>query len=119
MCAPDRWPSLQAAATRRLLDRELTPEIPGYLSLVLLAEVVRVLVPVYHAKRGTVVRVVKGLLGALQLRVQEAEAVCLAMLDYCEAAFKADFSDALIARLGTLNGCGSWRALPHDRLNTQ
>ena len=83
----------------------------------MLAEVVRLLVPVYHAKRGTVVRVVKGLLGALQLRVQEAEAVCLAMLDYCEAAFKADFSDALIARLGTLNGCA--RTMTFDRTAAQ
>jgi predicted nucleic-acid-binding protein len=95
----------QSAVATRLLERELTPDDPGYISLVTLAEVVWVLVSVYGADRPTVLRVLEGLLGAPQLRVQDAEAAWLAVLDYREDTFKADFSDALIARLALAQGC--------------
>ena len=95
----------QSAAATRLLERELTPDDPGYISLVTLAEVVWVLVSVYGADRPTVLRVVEGLLGAPQLRVQDAEAAWLAVLDYREDTFNADFSDALTARLAMAQGC--------------
>lgn len=95
----------QSAAATRVMERQLTADSPGYLSLVALAEVIWVLVSAYGANRPMIERVVEGLLGAPQLRVQEAEAVWLALLEYREANFKADFSDALIARLGALAGC--------------
>lgn len=94
---------LQSAAATRLLDRELTPESPGFIGLVTLTEVVQVMTSVYGADRPTVARVIEGLLSAPQLRVQEAESVWLALLDYRES--QADFSDALTGRQAIAAGC--------------
>ena len=93
----------QAALATRLMERELTNESPGYVSLVTLAEVIWVMISLYAADRATVVRVVESLLGAPQLRLQEAEATWLALLEYRDS--QADFSDALIARLNAAAGC--------------
>ena len=103
----------QAAAATRLLEHELTTENPGYLSLVALAEVVWVMVAAYGADRQVVAQVVEGLLSAPHIRVQEAESVWLALLDFREPASKSDFSDALIVRLGSRAGCT--RAVTFDR----
>jgi predicted nucleic-acid-binding protein len=103
----------QAAAATRLLEHELTAESPGYLSLVALAEVVWVMVAAYAADRQTVAKVVEGLLSAPHVRVQEAESVWLALLDFREPASKSDFSDALIVRLGSRAGCS--RTVTFDR----
>lgn len=94
---------VQSAAATRLLDRDLTPESPGFIGLVTLTSVVQVMTAAYGADRPTVARVVEGLLGAPQLRVQEAETVWLALLDYRESL--ADFSDALTGRLALAAGC--------------
>lgn len=92
-----------SAAASHLLDHELTPESPGYVSLVTLVEVVRAMTASFGADRQTVARVVEGLLGAPQLRVQAAETVWLALLDYRES--QADFTDALAGRLARAAGC--------------
>jgi predicted nucleic-acid-binding protein len=57
----------------------------------------------YGADRPTVARVIEGLLGAPQLRIQAAETAWLALLDYRES--QVDFSDALTARLARAAGC--------------
>lgn len=103
----------QAAAATRLLEHELSAGNPGYLSLVALAEVVWVMVAVYGADRPTVATVVEGLLSATHIRVQEAESVWLALLDFREPGSKGDFSDALIGRLGSRAGCS--RTVTFDR----
>ncbi len=58
-----------------------------------------------------IVRAVEGLLSAAQLRIQNAEAVWLALQDYRDST--ADFSDALIATLG--KGAGCEHTLTFDR----
>jgi predicted nucleic-acid-binding protein len=57
----------------------------------------------YEADRPAVARAVEGLLTAPQLRVQDTEAVWLALADYRDST--ADFSDALIAMLARSAGC--------------
>ena len=103
----------QSAAATRLLEHELAPDRPGFISLVVLVELVWVLVGAYETPRATVARILEGLLGAPQLRVQEAEAAWLALLDYQEPRFRADFSDALVARLALAQGCE--KTLTFDR----
>ncbi|MBV6416479.1 MAG: hypothetical protein CMLOHMNK_01058 [Steroidobacteraceae bacterium] len=93
----------QSAAATRVLERELTPEAPGYICLVTLAEVVWVMTSLYGADRSAVARAVEGLVTAAQLRVQNAEAVWVALQDYRDST--ADFSDALIATLCKSAGC--------------
>lgn len=101
----------QSAVATRLLERELAAETPGYICLVTLAEVVWVMTSLYSADRNAVVRAVEGLLSAAQLRIQNAEAVWLALQDYRDST--ADFSDALIATLG--KGAGCEHTLTFDR----
>jgi predicted nucleic-acid-binding protein len=92
----------QAAAATRLIE-QLSDREPGYITLPALAEVVRVMVRCYGANRGTVQRVVEGLLSMPQLQVQHAEQVWHAVKTYAQG--KADFSDALIAALALHAGC--------------
>lgn len=87
----------------RLLERELSPDAPGFISLVTLAEIVWVITSVYSADRALIERAVEGLLSAQQLRVQDAESVWLALQDWRDS--DADFSDALIARVALAAGC--------------
>lgn len=102
---------VQSALATRVLDHELAAEAPGFISLVALAEVIWVMTSLYGADRAAVARAVEGLLSAAQLRVQDAEAVWLALQDYRDST--ADFSDALIATLGRNAGCG--HTLTFDR----
>lgn len=93
----------QAAIATRVLERELSGEAPGFISLVTLAEIVWVMTSLYAADRAAVARAVEGLLSAAQLRVQDAESVWLALQVYRDST--ADFSDALISTLGRSAGC--------------
>jgi len=103
----------QAAAAARLMEDDLTAESPGFVSLVVLAELVWVLSGAYHASRVTISRVLEGLLSSPRLRVEQAEAAWLALLDYREARSSVDFSDALIARVASRAGCS--RTMTFDR----
>jgi predicted nucleic-acid-binding protein len=93
----------QAARATRLLESELTVEMPGFVSLVALAETTWVLESIYRADRPTLVRVVRGLLSASNIRVQDSEAVALAADDV--ESKTADFADALVARVARAHGC--------------
>lgn len=93
----------QAAAANRLMEQLLSEREPGFVSLVVLAEVVWVMVSSYGADRQKVQQVVEGLLSAPQLRVQGAEQVWRAVQAYVQS--KADFSDALIGELVLDAGC--------------
>jgi predicted nucleic-acid-binding protein len=94
---------LQAAVATRLIEQELSEREPGYLTLVALAEVVWVMVSSYGADRGTVQRVIEGLLSAPQIRVERAEQVWRTLDEYSHG--RADFSDALISVLAREAGC--------------
>lgn len=93
----------QAAAANRLMEQLLTEREPGFVSLVVLAEVVWVMISCYKADRRMVQQVVEGLLSAPQLHVQSAEQVWRAAQAYTSG--KVDFSDALIAVLALDAGC--------------
>jgi predicted nucleic-acid-binding protein len=101
----------QAPIATRLMEKTLSSDDPGYISLVVLAEVVWVLVSLYSVDRVGVSDVVSGLLTTEQLRVESAELVWQAKRRY--EASKADFSDALIAECAVAAGCK--RAVTFDR----
>lgn len=103
----------QAAAAARLLEHDLTAENPGFISLVVLAELVWVLSGAYGASRITISGVLEGLLSSPRLRIEQAEAAWLALLDYRESGSSVDFSDALIARVASRAGCA--RTMTFDR----
>jgi predicted nucleic-acid-binding protein len=101
----------QAPIATRLMEKTLGSDDPGFISLVVLAEVVWVLVSLYSVDRAGVSDVVNGLLITEQLRVESAELVWQARRRY--EASKADFSDALIAECAVAAGCK--RAVTFDR----
>jgi len=101
----------QSPIATRLMEKTLNSDEPGFISLVVLAEVVWVLVSLYSVDRAGVSEVVNGLLTTEQLRVESAELVWRAKRRY--EASKADFSDALVAECATAAGCK--RAVTFDR----
>ena len=93
----------QGALAQRLIERQISPSRPGFISLVALAELAWVLRRSYKAKREEVVRVVEQLLTHACVVVQESDAVWLALDEYEQS--QADFADALIASIGLRHGC--------------
>lgn len=101
----------QSPIATRLMEKTLSADEPGFISLVVLAEVVRVLVSLYSVDRAGVAEVVGGLLTTEQLRVESAELVWHAKRRY--EGSKADFSDALVAECALAAGCK--RSVTFDR----
>jgi predicted nucleic-acid-binding protein len=101
----------QSPIATRLMEKTLSSDEPGFISLVVLAEVIWVLVSLYSVDRAGVAEVVSGLLTTEQLRVESAELVWRAKRRY--EGSKADFSDALIAECAIAGGCK--RAVTFDR----
>jgi predicted nucleic-acid-binding protein len=100
----------QSRIATQLLET-LTGDEPGFISLVVLAEVVWVLVSLYCVDRNGVAEVLKSLLMTEQLRVESAELVWRAQRRY--EASKADFSDALILECAVAASCN--RSVTLDR----
>jgi predicted nucleic-acid-binding protein len=91
--------SAQTPVAVEFVERWLTAETPGYVSVPVLCEVVWSLRRVYGFSTAAVVRAVRGLLDTAQIVVAEEEAV-LAALETPEG-----FTDALIHALGRAAGC--------------
>src|SRR5579859_6231167 len=92
----------QSRAAGRLID-SLTPEAPGFLSLIVLAELAWVLDVSYHFDKEDLVRVLEALLQSKELIVEGAEVVTQALGLY--AGGKADFADYLVERSAYTVGC--------------
>ncbi len=101
----------QSQIAARLMEKTLSAGEPGFISLVVLAEIVWVLVSLYFVDRAGIVQVVSGLLTTEQLRVESAELVWRAKRRY--EASKADFSDALVVECALAAGCK--RSMTFDR----
>jgi predicted nucleic-acid-binding protein len=93
----------QSAAASRLMEKALSAAEPGYISIIVLVEIVWVLVSCYSMNRSQIAAIIEKLLTTEQLRVESAELVWRAMRRYAES--KADFSDALIAECSQAAGC--------------
>lgn len=85
------------------LIQSLTPENPGFISLVTLAEIVWVFRSFYDAPRERIQRVIETLLRSRGLRVERSELVWIALQAYIRGT--ADFADYLIERCGHAAGC--------------
>jgi predicted nucleic-acid-binding protein len=111
----------QAKRAQSYLSRECTPDSPGFINRVVLAEVVWVLESVYKYGRVVIIKAVEALLRTRDLRIEDAAATSSALSEF-EAG--ADFADALIGSTNELAGCSATvtfdqaaaRRLPHFRL---
>jgi predicted nucleic-acid-binding protein len=95
---------MQAAKATRVIEG-LTQQAPGYVSVVVVVELVWVLTACYDLTRAQVqaVQTLQALLQSRQLVVDGAEHVARACRGY--AASKADFADLLIERMASAAGC--------------
>jgi predicted nucleic-acid-binding protein len=93
----------QSALATALIEGQCTAESPGFVGLVVLAEVVWVCESVYGASRADIVELVKRILSSRQLAVQQAEVVWQALRQF--ESGRADLADCLIHRSAEAAGC--------------
>jgi predicted nucleic-acid-binding protein len=95
----------QARAASHLIETRCTNEDPGFMSLLVLAELVWVLDRAYGYARNQVAGVINGILTAAELKVEQPDLARSALVDY--GAGPADFADYLIGRVNAACGCGT------------
>ena len=101
----------QSAAATRLMEKTLTVEQPGFVTLVTLCEAAWVLAECYAADRARIRSVLQGLLETRQIVVESAELVWRALRIW--QASGADFSDALIGEVAL--AAGATKVLTFDK----
>jgi predicted nucleic-acid-binding protein len=92
----------QSAAAAKVVD-SLSSESPGFLSLVVIAELVWVLQFSYSFKKHQIEHVVERLLRSKELVVERAEVVSQALRKF--RVSRANFADCLIERCGHAAEC--------------
>jgi predicted nucleic-acid-binding protein len=95
---------MQSPRARDLIERRLTVDEPGFVSLVALAETVWVLRRPYGYTDSQLVAAIRRLLRIESLVVDREREVFVAMTILEDGL--GDFADALIAELATSAGCG-------------
>jgi predicted nucleic-acid-binding protein len=93
----------QTDKARRFVSRHCTPDSPGFIDWVVLAELVWVLAASYGYARSDIAAAVEGLLAGGDRIVEHHDEVRAGLEDY--KAGRADFVDALIARINRGYGC--------------
>jgi predicted nucleic-acid-binding protein len=94
----------QTTAAARVID-SLSQDSPGFLSLIVIAELVWVLEGSYRFKKNEIERVLDTLLRSKELVIERAEIVFQALRKF--SASRADFADRLIERCGHAAECQS------------
>jgi predicted nucleic-acid-binding protein len=102
----------QSRRATRLIEGTLSAEMPGWISIVVLAELVWVMQACYDATREEIASILERLFRVRQLRIQEADAAWQALRAY--RGGKSDFADCLIERVGHGEGCD--RTVTFDQL---
>ena len=95
----------QSKRASRLIEDECSAATPGFISLVVLVELVWVSESCYGATRVEVAEMVRRILSIRQLVVQDAEIAWKALRLF--ESGKADFADCLIERMAFAAGCSA------------
>lgn len=105
----------QSAVATRLIEKELSPAEPGFISVVVLAELCWVLRSLYSASADELIAAVEDLLNTPQFHLARRDAV-IATVQHMKArkGSKAGFVDALIAQLAASEGCS--RTVSFDKV---
>jgi len=96
---------VQSPKATEIIERRLTREDPGFISLVTMAEIVWVLGCVYELPDGEIADTVERMLQADTLAIQNEQQVFTAMVALRRGW--GAFADALIGALGEWAGCDS------------
>jgi predicted nucleic-acid-binding protein len=102
---------IQSAKAREIVERRLTEEEPGFVSIVAMVETVWVLERAYGLRPHEIVGAVERMLQTDVLVVENEQEVFTAMIALKEG--QGSFVDAVIAALGAKVGCSS--TLTFDR----
>ena len=102
---------IQSAKARDVIERRLTDENPGFVSVVAMAETVWVLERAYGLTPDEIVSAVERILQTDVLVVEDEQEIFTAMIALQRG--QGAFADALIAALGARRGCS--RTLTFDR----
>ena len=92
----------QTAAAVKVIDA-LSPDSPGFISLIVMAELVCVLEVSYRFEKNEIEHVLDTLLRSSELVIERAEIVAQALRKF--SASRADFVDCLIERCGHAAEC--------------
>ena len=93
---------VQADAATRLIESRCTAQTPGYVSALVLMELVWVLTTAYRYEKPTIAAVIAQILRAAEFMVEDRDTVWAA-LRTCEAR-AAEFADCLIAARNHAHG---------------
>ncbi len=96
---------VQAMRAAQIIERQCTPDEPGFVSLVTMVELTWVLETFYEFSNELIAGAIERTLGIATLSVQNEREVFTAMVALKTGS--ASFDDALIAALGAWAGCSS------------
>lgn len=99
---------IQSKAATDFVEETLTEDAPGFISVIVLCEIVWVLEDCYKVKRQLVVSIIEGFLSSRQLVLESAGVVRAALRHE-----RVDVSDAIIHEIGRSRGCD--RTVTFDR----
>ena len=102
---------VQSAKATEIIERRLTAKNPGFVSVVAMVEIVRVLDRAYSLTTKEISSVVERMLQIEVLTIENEQQVFSAMIALKQG--RGSFSDALIAELGVRAGCA--RTLTFDQ----
>jgi predicted nucleic-acid-binding protein len=92
----------QSAIVAKVME-SLSSESPGFVPLVVMAELVWVLQFAYRFNKHEIAEVIEKLLRSAELLIENAEIVAQALREF--RASRADFADCLIERCAHAAGC--------------
>ena len=105
---------IQSLKATEIIERRLTEENPGFVSIVAMVETVWVLDRAYGLAAHEIAAAVEGMLQADVLVVENEQQVFTAMIALKEG--QGSFADAIIAALGAKAGCSCTLTLDHKAL---
>ena len=96
---------VQSPRATEIVERRLTEEDPGFVSLVCILEIAWVLGSLYNRSRGEISDHIEMILAADTLEVQNEQEVYQAVIALRSGS--GTFEDALIGALGSWRGCSA------------
>ncbi len=93
----------QSGIANRLIENRLTPDNPGFVSLITLIETTWVLGSCYQQPRQALIDILRQLITIRQLQVERPDIAHQAIQRY--ESGNGDFSDAVICLINEDNGC--------------
>jgi predicted nucleic-acid-binding protein len=93
---------VQTATAEKVIN-SLSSDAPGFLSLIVVAEIVWVLESLYRFSKDEIEQVLETLVRSKELVIERAEVVSQALRKF--AVSRADFADCLIERCGYAADC--------------